>query len=83
MVQYSQGTLSNTLDYNKEHVYNRLNVAFMTDSHLDLGNVEANRQNVIDAIDFCNNVKVPISVILEGGDLRTWYLKDKNNISMT
>ena len=78
LVQYSRGTLKNSLDYDQSHSYERLNIAFMTDSHLDLGDKQASEMNVIDAIDFCNNVKVPIAAIIQGGDLTTKFYNNKD-----
>lgn len=64
---YAKG---NTLD--ETSAYERLNIAFMTDSHIDLGPAPVeSRRNVKDAIDFCNLSPVPIAAILQGGDLVT------------
>ena len=78
LIQYSRGTISNHADYDRDNVYDRLNIAFMTDSHLDLGNVQASEQNVSDAIDFLNNVRVSIAAVIEGGDLITKVYNNKN-----
>lgn len=49
-----------------------LNIAFITDSHIDLGpNVVENYQNVRDSIRFCNDSEIPISAIIQGGDIVT------------
>lgn len=59
--------------------YDRLNIAFMTDSHVDLGPVPVeSRRNLRDAIDFCNSSKVPISAIIHGGDLVTAIMPTKS-----
>lgn len=71
IVQYWRGTLKYGLDTDQSHSYERLNIAFMTDNHLDLGDIQTNKDNVVDAIDFCNNLKVPIAAIIEGGDVAT------------
>lgn len=48
------------------------NVAFITDSHIDLGsNVVENYQNVRDTIRFCGDSDIPISAIIQGGDIVT------------
>lgn len=56
-----------------------LNIAYLTDSHLDLGlSTEANKNNLKDAIAFCQNSEVPISLIIHGGDLVTEIMPSKN-----
>ena len=77
LVQFSRGTSQDALYYNPDYCYDRLNIAFMTDSHLDLGDKKASVMNVIDAIDFCNKVKVPIAAIIQGGDLITSIQSNK------
>lgn len=78
LIQYSRGTYNNIRTINDEDTYERLNIVFMTDSHLDLGlNVKENFQNVNNAIDFCNNAPVKISAIIEGGDIVTEVKKTK------
>ena len=61
-----------------------LNIAYLTDSHLDLGHsTEANKNNVKDAIAFCQNSEVPISLIIHGGDLVTEIMPSKNEHKKT
>ena len=58
--------------------YDRLNIAFMTDSHIDMGPVpKESRRNLRDAIDFCNASSVPIELILHGGDAVTQIASNK------
>ena len=66
---YEKGILNDGTD---EVSYNNLNIAFMTDSHIDLGPIPLeSKRNVRDAISFCNMSKVPIYAIIHGGDLIT------------
>ena len=72
LVPYVRGTLNgNVLTYNEANAYERLVLAFLTDNHIDLGNFAASYQNVVDAIDFLNNLRVPVAAIIEGGDIVT------------
>ena len=73
---YSKGVSGDSED--KVESYDRLNIAFMTDSHIDLGsNISENLQNVRDAIGFCNGSAIPISLIVQGGDLITTIYPEK------
>lgn len=61
-----------------EEPYEMLNIAFMTDSHMDLGSVPMeNLRNIRDAIDFCNNSSVPVQAIIHGGDFVTDIMPTK------
>lgn len=72
LMDYAQGSEGADLADKGPDAYERLNIAFMTDSHIDLGPVpKESIRNVKDAIDFCNNSEVPISAIIHGGDLVT------------
>lgn len=72
LMDYAQGSEGADLADKGPDAYERLNIAFMTDSHIDLGPVpKESVRNVKDAIDFCNNSEVPISAIIHGGDLVT------------
>lgn len=71
LIPYSKGTQTPAIDYAPG--YNRLIIGFMTDNHIDLGEPGASFENVKNAIEFFNNVKVPISCIIEGGDIITQY----------
>lgn len=66
-------------EYTKDSdVKNSLNIAFMTDSHIDLGSSpKSNAQNIRDAIDFCNQELLDVSLILHGGDAVTKILSTK------
>ena len=74
LVQYSRGTISG----GQNNTYDRLNIAFMTDSYINIGDSKVNRQNVVDAIKFVNDVRVPIAAVLSGGNLNTTSSGDKN-----
>lgn len=75
IIPYSIGTTTQAIDYAPG--YNRLIIGFMTDNHIDLGNPGVSLENVKNAIEFFNNLKVPISCILEGGDVITQYNASK------
>jgi len=49
----------------------------MTESLMDQGDAKASKQNVVDAINFVNNVRVPIAAILEGGNVKSPSFQDK------
>lgn len=58
--------------------YDRLNIALMTDSHIDLGPIpKESKRNVKDSIEFCNLSSIPIAAILQGGDLVTQIMGTK------
>lgn len=71
VITYSKTTPENTPDFN--NLSNNLLIAFMTDTHIDLGNKEASYNNVKDTISFLNNLHAPIAAIIEGGDVVTPY----------
>ena len=78
LVQYSRGTLDNEISNGQGKTYDRLNIAFMTDSYMNLGNSKENKQNVVDAINFVNNVRVPIATVLAGGNVSNSSSQDKD-----
>ena len=78
LVQYSRGTLDNVISSGQKNTYDRLNIAFMTDSYINKGNSKVNKQNVVDAINFVNSVRVPIVAVLEGGNVSGPSSQDKN-----
>ena len=78
LVQYSRGTLDNVISSGQNNTYDRLNIAFMTDSYMNSGDSKVNRQNVVDAVNFVNSVKVPIAAVLSGGNVSSSSSSDKN-----
>lgn len=75
---YSIGTPSEAVSY--DDGYERANLVFMSDSHIDHRNTEASLQNVEDTVEFINESPVPFDVVIHCGDIITPFWKvDKNN----
>ena len=78
LVQYSRGTMDNVISNGQNNTYDRLNIAFMTDSYINKADPKVNKQNVVDAIKFVNDVRVPIAAVLSGGNVSNVPSSDKN-----
>lgn len=68
-IPYSVGTPSENLSFDNQ--YERCNLLFFTDSHIDLVNAKESLENVKQAVMFANEGKLPISALIHTGDIIT------------
>ena len=68
---YSRGYEFNEINTEGFGQYDRCNILFFTDSHIDFNEPIANRRNVENTIEYANNAPFPISAIVHGGDVIT------------
>ena len=75
---YVKGTPSNKLSYYNE--YDRANILFFTDSHIDFHNIDACIENVHRTADFIKTTPIPLDAVVHGGDAITPFdVHDKND----
>lgn len=76
-VPFSVGSPNDYVTYDKQ--YERANILFFTDSHIDIPTPAESLQNVKDTIDFANKSPVPLDAVINGGDAFAPYGNTKES----
>ncbi|MBE7043422.1 MAG: hypothetical protein E7399_08075 [Ruminococcaceae bacterium] len=77
---FCKGSPKRGLTYDDQ--YDRVNLLFFTDSHIDFRNPEESLDNVARTIAFANESPVPFDALVHGGDIITPFWKVEKEIAL-
>lgn len=75
---YAYGSPKRTTTSNDQ--YERVNLLFFTDSHIDFTNAKESYDNLVRTVEYANTCPVKLSAVIHAGDFMTpWKIADKND----